>query len=100
NDERAARPDARCDPGRSARAETVLRAGARRAHGLARAPFRRPGAFAGRGPAVAVDRVAIALGSNLGDRIAHLNHAIARLQTVLRDRWASGFFEPVPLPAH
>jgi 2-amino-4-hydroxy-6-hydroxymethyldihydropteridine diphosphokinase len=47
-----------------------------------------------------VDRVAIALGSNLGDRIAHLNHAIARLQTVLRNVRVSRFRETVPVGVH
>jgi 2-amino-4-hydroxy-6-hydroxymethyldihydropteridine diphosphokinase len=44
-----------------------------------------------------VDRVAVALGSNLGDRVAHLNHAIARLQSVLRDVKVSRFRETVPV---
>lgn len=47
-----------------------------------------------------MDRVAIALGSNLGDRIAHLNHAIARLQTVLRNVRVSRFRETVPVGVH
>jgi 2-amino-4-hydroxy-6-hydroxymethyldihydropteridine diphosphokinase len=44
-----------------------------------------------------VDRVAVALGSNLGDRVAHLNHAIARLQSVLRDVKVSRFRETAPV---
>jgi len=47
-----------------------------------------------------VDRVAVALGSNLGDRVAHLNHAIARLQTVLRNVRVSRFRETVPVGVH
>jgi len=47
-----------------------------------------------------VDRVAVALGSNLGDRVAHLNHAIARLQSVLRDLKVSRFRETVPRDVH
>lgn len=47
-----------------------------------------------------MDRVAVALGSNLGDRVAHLNHAIARLQTVLRDVKVSRFRETVPVGVH
>lgn len=36
-------------------------------------------------------RVAIALGSNLGDRDAHLRHAITRLSTILTDVRVSTF---------
>lgn len=36
-------------------------------------------------------RVAIALGSNLGDRHAHLNYAITRLSTLLSDMRVSSF---------
>jgi 2-amino-4-hydroxy-6-hydroxymethyldihydropteridine diphosphokinase len=44
-----------------------------------------------------ITRVAIALGSNLGDRHAHLNHAVARLQTLLRNFQVSRYRETVPL---
>jgi 2-amino-4-hydroxy-6-hydroxymethyldihydropteridine diphosphokinase len=44
-----------------------------------------------------VTRVAVALGSNLGDRHAHLNHAVARLQTILRNFQVSTYRETVPM---
>ena len=46
-----------------------------------------------------MDRVtaAIALGSNLGDRRAHLNHAIARLRDLLAHLRISRFHETVPV---
>lgn len=37
-------------------------------------------------------RVAIALGSNLGDRQAHLHYAITRLSTILSDIQVSSFY--------
>ena len=45
-------------------------------------------------------RVAIALGSNLGDRNAHIQFAIARLRTLLRDLRISPVIEtdPVDVP--
>ena len=43
-----------------------------------------------------MDRVAVALGSNLGDRRAHLDHAIASLRTVLRHVTVSTYYETVP----
>jgi 2-amino-4-hydroxy-6-hydroxymethyldihydropteridine diphosphokinase len=43
-----------------------------------------------------VDRVAIALGSNLGDRLAHLQYAIARLRELLRAFEVSRFVETAP----
>jgi 2-amino-4-hydroxy-6-hydroxymethyldihydropteridine diphosphokinase len=43
-----------------------------------------------------VPRVAIALGSNLGDRHAHLTWAIAELRTRLTDLVVSGFHETAP----
>jgi 2-amino-4-hydroxy-6-hydroxymethyldihydropteridine diphosphokinase len=43
-----------------------------------------------------VDRVAVALGSNLGDRRAHLDHALASLRTVLRNVTVSTYYETVP----
>jgi 2-amino-4-hydroxy-6-hydroxymethyldihydropteridine diphosphokinase len=44
-----------------------------------------------------VDRVAIALGSNLGDRAAHLDFAIARLKPLLSSLSVSGYYETVPV---
>jgi 2-amino-4-hydroxy-6-hydroxymethyldihydropteridine diphosphokinase len=41
--------------------------------------------------------VAIALGSNLGDRRAHLNHAIGRLRPVLAPVRVSSFVETEPV---
>jgi len=43
--------------------------------------------------------VAIALGSNLGDRVSHLNHAVARLQTIVRRLKVSRYIETVPVGA-
>ena len=40
---------------------------------------------------------AIALGSNLGDRRAHLDHAVARLQSLLRSVTISEFRETPPV---
>jgi 2-amino-4-hydroxy-6-hydroxymethyldihydropteridine diphosphokinase len=40
---------------------------------------------------------AIALGSNLGDRVAHLNHAVARLQTIVRNLKVSRYYETAPV---
>lgn len=42
-------------------------------------------------------KVAIALGSNLGDRSAHLAHACTRLQTLLADSRFSSFIETDPV---
>jgi 2-amino-4-hydroxy-6-hydroxymethyldihydropteridine diphosphokinase len=44
-----------------------------------------------------VDRVAIALGSNLGDRRAHLDFAVAKLRTILRHLAVSGYHDTVPV---
>jgi 2-amino-4-hydroxy-6-hydroxymethyldihydropteridine diphosphokinase len=44
-----------------------------------------------------LDRVAVALGSNLGDRFAHLDYAVARLQTVLRQLKVSQYRETAPV---
>ena len=41
-------------------------------------------------------RVAVALGSNVGDRVAHLAHAVDRLRTLLADVVVSTFIETVP----
>jgi 2-amino-4-hydroxy-6-hydroxymethyldihydropteridine diphosphokinase len=48
-----------------------------------------------------VDRVtaAVAIGSNLGDRAAHLNHAISRLRDLLGDLRVSAFYDTVPVGA-
>jgi 2-amino-4-hydroxy-6-hydroxymethyldihydropteridine diphosphokinase len=48
-----------------------------------------------------VDRViaAVALGSNLGDRFAHLNHAVSRLRDLLRGLRVSRFHDTVPVGA-
>ena len=40
---------------------------------------------------------AIALGSNLGDRHGHLDYAISRLQTILRDLEVSQYRETAPV---
>ena len=41
--------------------------------------------------------VAIALGSNLGDKRAHLQHAVFRLGSLLQDSRVSGFYETEPV---
>ena len=41
-------------------------------------------------------RVAVALGSNLGDRHAHLQHAVASLETLLQDLVVSPFVDTAP----
>jgi 2-amino-4-hydroxy-6-hydroxymethyldihydropteridine diphosphokinase len=41
--------------------------------------------------------VAIALGSNLGDRRAHLDHAVGRLRQLLRDLHVSRYHETTPV---
>jgi len=48
-----------------------------------------------------VDRViaAVALGSNLGDRVAHLDHAVSRLRDLLRGLRVSRFYDTVPVGA-
>jgi 2-amino-4-hydroxy-6-hydroxymethyldihydropteridine diphosphokinase len=43
-----------------------------------------------------VDRVAVALGSNLGNRRAHLDQAIASLRTLLRRVTVSSYYDTVP----
>jgi 2-amino-4-hydroxy-6-hydroxymethyldihydropteridine diphosphokinase len=40
---------------------------------------------------------AIALGSNLGDRVSHLDHAVSRLQTFIRKLNVSRYYETVPV---
>jgi len=44
-----------------------------------------------------MDRVAVALGSNLGDRAAHLAFAVSRLSHVLRDFNVSRYYETPPI---
>ena len=48
-----------------------------------------------------MDRVtaAVALGSNLGDRTAHLNHAISRLHELLGSLRVSRFYDTIPVGA-
>jgi len=43
-----------------------------------------------------VDRVAVALGSNLGDRRAHVDFAVSSLQGLLSELRVSSYFETVP----
>jgi 2-amino-4-hydroxy-6-hydroxymethyldihydropteridine diphosphokinase len=42
---------------------------------------------------------AVALGSNLGDRAAHLNHAVSRLRDLLGSLRVSRFYDTVPVGA-
>jgi len=44
-----------------------------------------------------MDRVAIALGSNVGDRRAHLDHAVAALRGLLANVSASRYYDTVPV---
>jgi 2-amino-4-hydroxy-6-hydroxymethyldihydropteridine diphosphokinase len=44
-----------------------------------------------------VDRVAVALGSNLGDRRAHLDHAVAALQRLLSNFSVSLYYDTAPV---
>jgi 2-amino-4-hydroxy-6-hydroxymethyldihydropteridine diphosphokinase len=44
-----------------------------------------------------MDRVAVALGSNVGDRRAHLDHAVARLRQLLSAVHVSRYHETVPV---
>jgi len=44
-----------------------------------------------------LDRVAVALGSNVGDRTGHLNHAVARLQSVIHKLRVSRYHETAPV---
>ena len=43
-----------------------------------------------------MDRVAVALGSNLGDRSEHLRYAVSRLRGLLADLEVSAFIETAP----
>jgi 2-amino-4-hydroxy-6-hydroxymethyldihydropteridine diphosphokinase len=44
-----------------------------------------------------VDRVAVALGSNLGDRRAHLDHAVAALHHLLSNFTVSTYYDTAPV---
>jgi len=44
-----------------------------------------------------VDRVAVALGSNLGDRRAHLDSAVASLRSLIRGLTVSTYHDTVPV---
>ena len=44
-----------------------------------------------------MDRVAVALGSNLGDRRAHLDYAVASLRSVLRTLTVSTYYDTIPV---
>ena len=44
-----------------------------------------------------MDRVAVALGSNLGDRRAHLDHAVAALHNLLSNLSVSLYYDTVPV---
>ena len=44
-----------------------------------------------------MDRVAVALGSNLGDRAGHLDHAVSRLQGVIQGLRVSRYHETAPV---
>ena len=44
-----------------------------------------------------MDRVAVALGSNCGDRRAHLDYAVATLRTFLANLTVSRYYETIPV---
>lgn len=44
-----------------------------------------------------MDRVAIGLGSNVGDRRAHLDYAVTRLRTLLTNLQVSRYYDTVPV---
>jgi len=44
-----------------------------------------------------VDRVAIALGSNVGDRRAHLDYAVSKLRVLLTNLIVSPYYDTVPV---
>lgn len=44
-----------------------------------------------------MDRVAIALGSNVGDRRAHLDYAVSALRALLSDVTVSRYYDTVPV---
>ncbi|MBI2835388.1 MAG: 2-amino-4-hydroxy-6-hydroxymethyldihydropteridine diphosphokinase, partial [Acidobacteria bacterium] len=103
-DQRPPPRDASGRPRREPRAKTILRAGACRSP-RSPGPQRRRGAHPGRGRArplagialAAIPRVAIALGSNIGDRVSHLQYSIERLRQHLRDVQVSSFIETEPV---
>ena len=59
-------------------------------------PLRRATAGPPTGSATAAD-VAVALGSNIGDRRAHLDYAVARLGSLLTAVRVSSYFETAPV---
>ena len=44
-----------------------------------------------------MDRVAVALGSNCGDRRAHLDYAVSTLRTLLTNLTVSRYYETIPV---
>jgi 2-amino-4-hydroxy-6-hydroxymethyldihydropteridine diphosphokinase len=44
-----------------------------------------------------VDRVAVALGSNCGDRRAHLDYAVSTLRTLLANLTVSKYYDTIPV---
>jgi 2-amino-4-hydroxy-6-hydroxymethyldihydropteridine diphosphokinase len=44
-----------------------------------------------------VDRVAVALGSNCGDRRAHLDYAVSTLRTLLANLTVSRYYDTIPV---
>src|SRR6185369_13514431 len=73
------------------------RAGAGGADGPARTPRRRARPGARRGPSEPVDRVVVALGSNLGDRRSHLDFAVSKLRALLTNLAVSRYYNTVPV---
>ena len=65
-----------------------------------RGAYIRPGHWRRHGRSV--DRVAVALGSNLGDRRAHLDFAVSRLQSLLGNLRVSSYYDtdPVGVPGN
>jgi len=44
-----------------------------------------------------VDRVIVALGSNLGDRRSHLDFAVSKLRTLVKNLAVSRYYNTVPM---
>ena len=44
-----------------------------------------------------MDRVIVALGSNLGDRRAHLDFAVSKLRTLVKNLTVSRYYNTVPM---